>query len=340
MAQTVTRVGLLDMLQGVRRAGVLRAAVKLGVFDGLADGPADPAALAAARGLSERGVRILLNALAAIGLVVPVGDRFALADGAAELLVTTSPQYFGNAMKLAGSDYEYEALASLADAVRTGGTVLDVNAETPSYGYWEDFAEFPTGNTVPMADLMADVVLKRVGDRPSLEVLDVACGHGLYGYTLAARDQRVQVWDVDWDNVLDTAEQHARRLGVLDRVHRRPGDMFTVPLGGPYDVTIITNVLHHFCRERATEMLRRLGEATKPDGVLAVVAVGVDERSPADNPVPHLFSALMLTWTREGEAHPISDYGPMLAAAGFAEPETYEVPGVPLTLLVAERRGR
>jgi C-methyltransferase len=339
VTQTVTRVGLLGVMQGVRRAGVLRAALKLGAFDGLAGGPVSARTLAAAMDVSERGARILLDALAAIGLVERDGDRYSLADGAAELLVTTSPGYFGDAMKLACSDYEYEAMASLADAVRAGGSVLDVNAETPGYGYWEDFAAFPTGNTAPMAELMADVVLKRVGDRPSPSVLDAACGHGLYGFTTAARHPGAQVWQVDWPNVLDTAEQHGRRLGVLDRVHRIPGDMFTVPLGGPYDLTIVTNVLHHFSRDQATTMLRRLADVTKPEGVLAVVAVGTDDRRPAENPVPHLFSALMLTWTRQGEAHPISDYGPMFAAAGLAAPETHELPGIPLTLLVAARRG-
>jgi 2-polyprenyl-3-methyl-5-hydroxy-6-metoxy-1,4-benzoquinol methylase len=338
--QTVTRVGLLDMMQAVRRAGVLRAGMKLNIFDGLADGPADPETLAAWADLPARGVRVLLNALAAIGVLEAEGGRFSLADGASDLLVTASPGYFGHAMKLAGSDYEWEALASLAEAVRADGTVLEVNAETPDFGYWEDFAVSPTGNTEPMAELMAEVLLKWSGARPALDVLDVACGHGMYGYALAARDPRVRVWDVDWPNVLDVAEEHARRLGVANRVNRIPGDMFTVPLGGPYDITVITNVLHHFSRAKATEMIRRLGEVTKPDGRLAVVTISADARRPADNPIPHLFSALMLTWTREGEAHPISDYAQMLAEGGFTVPDLYELPGIPLTLLVADRCAR
>ena len=340
MTQAVTRIGLLDLMQGVRRAGVLRAGMKLNIFDGLADGRTDPETLAEWAGLPVRGVRVLLNALAAIGILEREDDRFLLAEGASELLVTGSPGYFGHAMKLAGSDYEWEALASLAEAVQADGTVLEENAETPGFGYWEDFAVSPTGKTQPMADLMAEVLLKRSGTRPALDVLDVACGHGMYGYALAARDRRVRVWDVDWPNVLDIAEEHARRLGVADSVNRIPGDMFTVPLGGPYDITIITNVLHHFSRARAAEMIQRLGEVTKPDGRVAVVTISADARPPADNPVPHLFSALMLTWTREGEAHPVSDYAQMLAEGGFTVPEMYQVPGVPLTLLVADRRAR
>ncbi|WP_328406270.1 methyltransferase (plasmid) [Streptomyces sp. NBC_00390] len=325
------------MLLSTRRTAVMRAGVELRVFDGLADGPAGADELAKRLGVHPRGMRVLLAALAAIGLLDVEDDAYRLAPGAEEVLVTSSPAYFGSAMRLASSDYEWQALGRLADAVRSGGTVLDENAETPEYSYWEDFAAYPTGNTSRVAAKLADLLADWATERPCLDVLDTACGHGYYGYTLAQRFPQAKVWDIDWANVLDVSVRHAERMGVRDRVELITGDMFSVPMGGPYDVTMITNVLHHFSEERATEMLTKLAQATKPDGKVAVVAITTDDRPPAEDPVPHLFSVLMLAWTHEGESHSMDAYRRMFAAAGLTPPRFHSLPGVPLRILLAER---
>ncbi|WP_405016251.1 methyltransferase [Kitasatospora sp. NBC_00070] len=333
---TVTRQDLLAMMSSVRRTGVLRAGVDLKVFDALADGPARSEAVATACGADPRAVHILLNALAAIGLLETDGDRFRLAPGADGILVSTHPDYYGHAVRLAASDYEWDAIKRLGDAVRSGGTVMEQNAETPSYTFWEDFAELGTLNTQPIADLVADAVFPVPGrDRPT--VLDIACGHGLYGYTLAARDPRAEVWSLDWPNVLAVTEANAERLGVRDRAHYLPGDMFDVPLGGPYDVVVVANVLHHFSTDRATELLARAGSALRPGGRLVAIAISTGDAAPHRDPVPHLFSALMLAWTSEGQVHPLSAYEDMVVAAGFTRPKLHTLPHNPLRVLIAER---
>ncbi|MCG6495603.1 class I SAM-dependent methyltransferase [Kitasatospora sp. A2-31] len=337
---TVTRQDLLTMMSAVRKTGVLRAGVDLKVFDALADGPAVSKEVAAACGADPRAVHILLNALAAIGLLETEGDRFRLAPGADSILVSTHPDYYGHAVRLAASDYEWDAVKRLGEAVRNGGTVMEQNAETPSYTFWEDFAALGTLNTQPIADLVADAVLPEPSapgqDGP--RVLDVACGHGLYGYTLAARDPRARVWSLDWPNVLAVTETNAERLGVRDRAHFIPGDMFEVPLGGPYDVVVVANVLHHFSTARATELLARAGGALRPGGKLVAIAISTDDTAPHRDPVPHLFSALMLAWTSEGQVHPVSAYEEMVVAAGFTRPTQHTLPHNPLRVLIAERR--
>src|SRR4029453_10132565 len=136
---------------------------------------------------------------------------------------------------------------------------------SPDFGYWLDFAVAGTGNTQPVADLIADDTAAWAESRNSLDVLDVACGHGLYGFTIAGRDPRARVWSLDWPEVLTVTAANAERLGVADRSEQIAGDMFDVPLGGPYDVVLVTNVLHHFSHDRAVELLRRMSTALKPD---------------------------------------------------------------------------
>ncbi|MBQ0825049.1 class I SAM-dependent methyltransferase [Streptomyces tagetis] len=337
-APAVDRRQLLTMMSAVRRTGVLRAGVDLKVFDALADGPADADAVAAACAADPRGTRVLLNALAAMGLLETDGDLYSLAPGADSVLVSTHPEYYGDAVRLAASDYEWDAIKRLGDAVRNGGTVMEMNAETPSYTFWEDFAALGTLNTQPVADLVAGELLPWPDlTRDEVRILDVACGHGFYGYTLARNEPRAQVWSLDWPNVLTVTEANARRLGVHGRAHFIPGDMFDAPLDGPYDIVIVANVLHHFSTERATGLLRRMANALRPGGKLVAIAISTDGGRPADDPVPHLFSALMLAWTSEGQVHPISAYEDMVTAAGFSRPKLRTLPHNPLRVLTADR---
>jgi cyclopropane fatty-acyl-phospholipid synthase-like methyltransferase len=156
---------------------------------------------------------------------------------------------------------------------------------------------------------------------------------------LARRFAQAQVWALDWPNVLTVTERHAERLGVPDRAYFIAGDMFEVPLGGPYDVVVVANVLHHFSEERATDLLGRLRAVMKTDGRLVVVGFTLGDQPPAEDPDPHLFSVLMLVWTHEGEVHSEATYRRMLGTSGFVRTTVHEVDGLPLRVLTAERAG-
>lgn len=62
--------------------------------------------------------------------------------------------------------------------------------------------------------------------------------------------------------------------------------MFTTDLGGPYDIALVTNVLHHFAPQTATTLLKRVGEAMKPDGKLVIVGFTVGDQPPDRDPAP------------------------------------------------------
>ena len=332
-----TRPDLFAMMLAYKQTAVLRAAVELGVFEVLSGGPADAGAVAGRIESDPRGTRLLLNALAAVGLLDTSGDDYELAAGARAYLVPGEAAYVGDMVKVMASTWEWDALKSLPDAVRRGGTVLDQHAETPGYRYWQDFAAYAGAVAGPTAETAAAALRDWATGRPRLRVLDMACGHGLYGFTLARQQPRAEVWSLDWPTVLPVTRRHAERLGVAGRAHEIPGDMFTVPLGGPYDVVMITNVLHHFSEERSIELLRRAARATAPDGKIVLVGFTLDDRSPALDPEPHLFSILMLVWTYRGEVHPVPAYRRMLAAAGFTGAEVITVASLPLRVIVADR---
>ncbi|MEU7779706.1 methyltransferase [Micromonospora parva] len=333
---TLTRRDINDMMQAYKKTSLLRTGVELGVFDALAAGPATAGGLAPKLGIHPRGARILLDALTAIRLTDRTGEHFSLTPAAADHLVSTRPDYLGGMVKVMSSDWEWDALRDLSAAVREGGTVLDVHAETPEYSYWEDFAAYATKVAQPTAEVMAEALAPWAKERAELDILDVACGHGVYGYTLAQHNPQATVTSLDWPNVLAVTEKHAERLGVRDRASFLPGDMFTTDLGGPYDVALLTNVTHHFSEERVHELVKRLGSVVKQGGRLVIVGFTTGDESPALDPAPYLFSVLMLVWTFEGESHSVAAYNRALAAAGFG-PATVHPTDLPFRVLVAEK---
>jgi acyl carrier protein len=331
----------MAMMQGYKQTALLRAALELGVFDRLAAAPgAGAEAVAGAMGADPRGARILLNALAAMGLIESTdgnGDGgYRLQPGTNAHLVRGRDGFIGDLLAVLASDQERDALDRLADAVRRGGTVMDVNAETPEYAYWVDFAAGAAPVAAPAAATVARLLEGWARERPTLNVLDVAAGHGLYGFTLAAAHERCRVWSLDWPNVVPVAREHAQRLGVAERVELIAGDMFDAPLGGPYDLVLVTNVLHHFSACRCVELLRRLAGVARPDARLVVVGFALDAPPEAD-PAPHLFAPLMLAWTREGDVHTRSDYERMLDASGWRLTSATRTPPLPFTVLNADR---
>jgi 2-polyprenyl-3-methyl-5-hydroxy-6-metoxy-1,4-benzoquinol methylase len=333
----LTKDRVFGLIQGYRNTSLLRTGIRLGVFDCLAEGPAGAADVAERLRVDPRGTLILLNALVAIGLLELDGEAFSLVSGAEEWLVSGSAGSVANLVHVLASDWEWDALKVLDEAVRRGGTVVDEQAETPDFRYWEDFATYATAATGPTANLIADVLAGWMAARPTVDVLDVACGHGLYGYTLAAREPSVRVCSLDWPHVLDIAADHAERLGVRDRVQPLAGDMFQTPLGGPYDLALVTNVLHHFSEHRATELLSRVAGALKPDGKLVVVGFTVTDEPPDRDPAPYLFSVLMLAWTKAGVGHTEHAYDRMFTSAGFTAAEVYRLPNIPMRVLIADR---
>jgi SAM-dependent methyltransferase len=333
-APTVSRERLYRMMRVYKETGLLRAAVTVGVFDALAAGAGSAESVAAAVAADVRGTRLLLNGLVALDLVQGSDGNYVLDDGARELLVSTSPTYYGGMVDVVASDHEWDALRDLADAVRHGGSVRDVDAETPGYEYWETFAQRVSPVTTPVAALMTEMLAGWTATVADPEILDLACGHGIYGFTLARQLPTATVTGVDWPNVLDITRRHAAEQGLTDRTNFVPGDMFDVAVDGPFDLVLITNVLHHFSEERATALLQRAARDLRPGGRVAIVGfVAGDE--PALDPEPHLFSILMLVWTSAGEVHTAAAHTRMCAAAGLEIDDSRKVPNLPFHVIVA-----
>lgn len=335
MTPAISRARVLEVLQAFKSTAVLRTALELRIYDVLAAGPRTPDSVAAALHLDERGVRILLGALAAHGLAESDGITYAALEGTAELLVTGSPGYVGASAPVLAADWEWAALRDLASTVRNGQTAAGL--DTPDMPYWVDFAEQYTF----VAELACAQFLKATAEwaaaRDEVRVLDLACGNALFGCEFAHRHPHARVTAIDGRDVLPAAQAQAARSQVADRVRTRPGDAFTDDLGGSYDLIILANLLPLFSPERGIVLLQRLAEAIDPGGRLTVVGFTTGERPPTEEHPAWQLSLMMLAGTAGGETHSLGTYHRMLAAAGFVVASEDQVGDLPLHVVVARK---
>lgn len=338
MADQVDADNILHMFTGYQTTAIVRAGVELKVFEALADGATSPAAVAADIGAPQRTTGHLLEALSTLGLVKKVGEGYCLADGAAKHLLRTSPAYLGDLARVFVSDYFWEAYRRLPEAIRAGGTTLEDNAETPNHPLWEDFAAYSTAMAAPPSETVADMLAKWASERRPLNVLEVACGAGLFGLAMARRQPHARVTLLDWPAVLEHARRNVEEAGVLERVELLPGDMFQVGLGGPYDLVILSQVFHHFSQQRSAELIQRLRAAMVAGGRIVIHEFALSDQSDKDDPFLRLFSLWMVAWTREGETYSTSQFQTLLADAGFDEPTIQPLHGLPTTVLIATKR--
>ncbi|HEY2158828.1 MAG TPA: class I SAM-dependent methyltransferase, partial [Isosphaeraceae bacterium] len=186
-------------------------------------------------------------------------------------------------------------------AVRRGGTaVSDEGTVSHDNPVWVEFARA----MAPLMRMPAQLLAGLVGGNPDrpLRVLDVAAGHGLFGLAIAERYPLAHVTALDWPNVLAVAEENARRAGVAGRYASRPGSAFDVDWGGPYDVVLLTNFLHHFDIPTCEQFASKAYAALAPGG-RALTLDFIPEPDRVTPPSTANFALVMLATTALGDAY-------------------------------------
>ncbi len=333
---TLSAAPILDILTGVERAGVLRAAIELKVFDGLAEQAASAATLARELGTSERGMRILLSALAGLGLLQVGGDgRYALNDLSRRYLLSESLQYVGGLAQVYSADLMWETFRDFKSAVIAGKSTLAQNIEADDHPYWQEFSAGIESTSRTTARRVVALLDEWTARQARLRILDVACGNGIYGFTFAQKYPQAQVTGLDWPSVASVTEGFARQFGVAERARVIGGDIFSVEIPGQYELVIMSQILHHFDPERCRQLIARARAVLAPGGKLLISDFMTTAIDPALDPLPRLFAAQMLGLTDCGDTYAVSFIQSLLLEQGFTEVKAQPLKGLPIHCLVA-----
>ena len=306
----------LGTLTAYQRSAALRGALDLDLFTAIGAGRETAATVAERCHASVRGARILCDYLTVVGLLAKDGDRYALTPDSAAFLDRGSPSCAASAADFIHAPEIRAAFADVALAVRRGGTVLpDAGTVASVHPVWVRVARA----LAPLMGGAARAVVETVEVDPArpLRILDVAAGHGMFGIAFAARYPRAEVTGLDWPGVLEVARENARAASVESRYRTIPGSAFEVDLGGPYDVVLVPNFLHHFDPPTCERFLARARAALAPGG-RAVTVEFVPDEARLSPPPAAMFALVMLCSTPAGDAYTFAELDSMFRRAGFA----------------------
>jgi 2-polyprenyl-3-methyl-5-hydroxy-6-metoxy-1,4-benzoquinol methylase len=332
LAGEASPVLVFETLMAHHRTAALRAAIELGLFRAIGEGPGDVASLARRCSASERGIRILSDYLSICGLLSKQDGIYRHTPTSAMFLDPRSPASIASVAQFLGNPAMLEPFLHLADTVRNGRTVLPGEGTVePENPVWVEFAHSMAPMMAPLAGPLGSIALD--GRSGPMLVLDIAAGHGLFGIEVARRNPEARIVAVDWAPVLEVAQANARKAGVEDRYQKLPGSAFEVEYGGPYDIVLLTNFLHHFDPPTCVGLLKKVRASLKPTGRAAVLEF-VPNEDRVSLPMAAAFSLTMLASTVSGDAYTFTQLKNMYREAGFGDVTAHPVPASPHTVVV------
>jgi SAM-dependent methyltransferase len=314
---------------GLALAGVLVAATRLGLTDRLAAGPATVDDLATELGVEPDAVRLMLNCLRSLGHVTDRSGRYALSRRSRRWLDPASD--LSVARFVDSNDEYFQWWSRLPEVARSGRPVGHHRAE-PDDPFWRGYI---TGQFELARLSAAEVAAKlRLPDRP-LEVLDIGGGHGWYSAQLCRRHPRLTATVLDLPGSARVGREIIARAGLSDRVRHRDGDALAVDLGGPYDLVLCFNLVHHLAVEQVPPLFEKVRRSLAPDGRFAVLDAFGDpaaRRTAAGN-----FLGLFLYLSSGARLYTPDELRDWLGAAGFGPPRRRPIRRIPGEALYVSR---
>lgn len=326
---------IFETLNAHQRSAALRGAIELDLFTAIAQGKHSLEGLTEHCEGTPRSVRILCDYLVVCGFLTKCGGDYGLTPTSAQFLDRAQPAYMGSVARFVNSQDLLRSFDDVAELVRRGTTVMSEQGSTePDWEGWVEFARCMAPMMIPASRQIA----ARVEESHSgpIRVLDVAAGHGVFGIAIAERNPEARIVALDWENVLQVAQEGAERAGVADRYELMVGDATKDDFGEGYDVVLLTNILHHFDRETCVAMMKRASDCLKPSGI-AVTLEFVPNGDRVSPPVPATFAFMMLGTTPAGDAYTFEELDAIAKEAGFSSNELVELENSAQVVIVSRK---
>jgi demethylspheroidene O-methyltransferase len=260
---------LFDLVAGFTYSQILAACVDTGLFEVLADGPQDVAAIAARIDLPLAATERLLRGAAALGLAQALGERWALGAGGAAL--RGNP---GIAEMVAHHRLLYADLADPVALLRRGGGGGALS------NLWHYAEAAGTGDAAAVADysaLMAasqPMVAAQAIDAYAFgrhrRLLDVGGGEGVFLSAVGSRIPHLELGLFDLPAVAERARTRFDSAGLGARSATFGGDFIVGPLPRGYDIISLIRVLHDHDDAPALAVLRNIHAALPPGGTVFI----------------------------------------------------------------------
>jgi predicted O-methyltransferase YrrM len=306
----VTEESILELSRGFMASRVLLSAAELDLFTRLADAPMTAQQAANACGAELRGMTILLDALAALGLMEKTAGRYRTAPKAAPLLSSRAPESI------------LPMVLHMATVWRNWSEITDIvrGATKPSLRRKGALAEENRrafiGAMHVVASRAAAGVVAAIAPGSARRLLDVGGGPGTYTLAMLQASPEMTATLFDLPAVVEMAREPIQAAGLLDRVVLAAGDFYTDELPAGHDLALLSAIIHQNSPEQNAALYAKVFRALAPRGRIVVRdhVMAPDRTQPLEGA---LFAVNMLAGTDGGRTYTFAEIRQGLEEAGF-----------------------
>lgn len=290
---------------------VLHAGVKLDVFTTLGDRQLSGEDLVQELNGDGRGVTMLLNALAAMKLLIKKGDQYSNTSATKSFLSRNSTEYIGHI--IIHHHHLMDSWAQLDAGVRTGRPVRKRTSQNN-----EEWRESFLMGMFNLAMSLAPRLVKKIDLSHRHRLLDLGAGPGTYAIHFCLENPGLKATVYDLPTTRPFALKTIESFGLTDRIDFVEGDFVERSIEGSYDVVWLSHILHAEGPEDCRRIIGKAVSALEPGGMIIVHDFILDDTM--DGPLfPALFSLNMLLGTENGQSYSEEQIRDMLAGAGVKE---------------------
>ncbi len=308
-SHAVTPEPIIGTMGGIMAAQYLMVANEVGIFEALADEELSLDELAARTELPERSVRIVSDALVALGHLEKGDGGYRNTPVTFTFLSGCTPADLRPYVRMAHR-VEYARWGEFEDIVRAGGRAGADVFQTPS-GQQHILSEGIAAMTAPAAMRLAETYDFGRFDR----LLDVGGGAGFHLQAVVDRYPHLEGTLFELPPVAAMARDRLATLVDAGRAEVVEGDVFEDPLPGGHDVVLLCHTIHLFVPDRIEILLRRVRDRVEAGARLLLV----DFWTNADHtePMGAALSAGIFYGISGGDVYSVEEAADWLARTGW-----------------------
>lgn len=301
---------ILELGRNFMASRVFLTGAELDLYSLLASKPLSVDEVAAEKKADKRGMTIMLDALAALGLLIKNNEKYQTEMSIAPLLTSNSPN---SVLPVA---------LHMCTLWQTWSRLTDVVLGKPPAQMKEqgalakDHIKAFIGAMHMAALRNAPEVVRAINPGNARRLLDVGGGSGAYtlAFLSAAPDMRATLFDLP--DVIKMARERIQAAGMLDRVTLKEGDFYREELPSGNDLALLSAIIHQNGLVQNEALFQKVYRALIPGGRIIVRdhVMSPDRTQPLEGA---LFAVNMLAGTPQGGTYTFDEIKGGLSAAGF-----------------------
>jgi len=228
-------------------------AVEVGLFERLGGGSATLDELAQRTEIPRRTLRIITDAMVALGLLERSGDHYQNGAAAAAFLSGSGGPDLRAFLRLLNG-LSYPRWGRLEEAVRTDRIIFGES------GCTEEEQRLYSAGVEAVTAGTSQALATTYDFAPHRRILDLGGGTGSFLLPILARYQNLECTLYDMPPVAAATRQRLTSNPLGARIQVAAGDFFTDAIPQGHDGVIIANIVHCFAADRMVHLLRRVHE--------------------------------------------------------------------------------